>query len=59
MSGVSAPLSRGFGDGIGEGESAEGSSDGESDLGGERSPTVDPRVAMIDGDEGGSGDRVK
>jgi len=59
MSGVSAPLSRALVDGVGECDRFEESSDGDSDLGGERSLTVDPRVAMIEGDEGGSGDRVK
>lgn len=38
----------------------EESSDGDSDLGVEMSLAVlDPRVATTEGDEGGSGDRVK
>lgn len=60
-SGVRAPLSRVDVEGVEvEGMPFVFSSDGDNDLGVEISlPVPDPRVAAIEGDEGGSDDRVK
>jgi hypothetical protein len=49
-----------LGKGLGSGEALLGSSEGETDRGVDKLLGVlEPRVAAIDGDDGGSGDRVK